>query len=268
MKVVLFCGGMGTRLREYSETIPKPLVPIGGLPIIWHIMKYYAHFGHKDFILCLGYKAEAFKRFFLEYNEAITSDFVLDQGGSKIRVFEPEQRDWRITFVDTGLETNIGGRLLRVRKHLAGEKMFLANYSDVLTDLDLDTMVDTFQRTDAVASFCSVPPPYSFHLVSVGADNRVDGMMNVHDSGMRMNGGYMILRDEIFDYLNPGEELVVEPFERLIRENRLLAHQHDGFWMPMDTFKEKQALDDLVSRDNTPWQVWKRSERDVRPAVA
>lgn len=268
MKVVLFCGGMGTRLREYSEVIPKPLVPIDGRPILWHIMKYYAHFGHKDFILCLGYKGEAFKRFFLEYNEAFSSDFVLDQFGSKVDVIEPEQRDWRITFVDTGLETNIGGRLLRVRKHLAGEKMFLANYADVLTDLDLNVMQAEFDASNAVAGFCCVPPPYSFHMVSVGADNRVDSMMNVRDSGMLMNGGYMMLRDEIFDYLNPGEELVVEGFERLIKVDRLLAHKHDGFWMPMDTFKEKQALDDLVARGDTPWQVWKKRDGHARAAVA
>ncbi|MER2507764.1 sugar phosphate nucleotidyltransferase [Amaricoccus sp.] len=268
MKVVLFCGGMGTRLREYSERIPKPLVPIGGLPIIWHIMRYYAHFGHKDFILCLGYQGEAFKKFFLEYNEALTSDFVLDQGGANIHVLNPEQKDWRITFVDTGLETNIGGRLLRVRKHLQGEKMFLANYADVLTDVDLNVMLRNFQSSDAVAGFCCVPPPYSFHLVKVNDQNRVSSMMNVRDSGMWMNGGYMMLRDEIFDHLKPGEELVVEGFDRLIKSNRLYAHMHDGFWMPMDTFKEKQALDDLWARGTTPWQVWKMRGDDARPAVA
>ncbi len=263
MKVVLFCGGMGTRLREYSETIPKPLVPIGGLPIIWHIMRYYAHFGHKDFILCLGYMGESFKRFFIDFNEALTSDFVFEQAGARINVLNPIQSDWRITFVDTGLETNIGGRLRKVRKHLAGEKMFLANYSDVLTDVDLDAMIRGFQATDAVAGFCCVPPPYSFHLVSVNDDGRVSNMMNVRESGMWMNGGYMMLRQEIFDYLRPGEELVVEPFERLIAQNRLYAHRHRGFWMPMDTFKEKQALDDLHARGATPWQVWKAQNEDV-----
>ncbi|PZQ49470.1 MAG: glucose-1-phosphate cytidylyltransferase [Rhodovulum sulfidophilum] len=269
MKVVLFCGGMGTRLRDYSETIPKPLVPISGMPILWHIMRYYAHYGHKDFILCLGYKAEAFKRFFLDYNEAFASDFVLDQAGSRISILDPRRPDWRITFVDTGADTNIGGRLLRVRKYLEGESMFLANYADVLTDMDLDRMIREFRASGAVASFLSVPPPYSFHLVSLGEDGRVGGMMDMRRSGMWMNGGYMALRPEIFDYLNPGEELVVEGFERLIAADRLIAHRHEGFWMPMDTFKEKQALDDLVARGDTPWQVWKHEgAAHVHPWVA
>jgi glucose-1-phosphate cytidylyltransferase len=269
MKVVLFCGGMGTRLREYSEMLPKPLVPIGGMPILWHIMRYYAHHGHKDFILCLGYRAEAIKRFFLEYNEALGADFVLDQERRAVSLIDPCAQDWRITFVDTGLETSIGGRLLRVREHLAGEPMFLANYADVLTDMDLGRMVAEFQSSGMVASFCSVPPPYSFHLVSMGAKGRVGRMMDMRQAGLWMNGGYMALRADIFDYLKPGEELVVEGFERLIGARLLMAHRHEGFWMPMDTFKEKQALDDLVARGNTPWQVWKDGgAAHVHPRVA
>ncbi|WP_170336056.1 sugar phosphate nucleotidyltransferase [Ruegeria arenilitoris] len=257
MKVVLFCGGQGTRLRDYSDQIPKPLVPVGGRPILWHIMKYYASYGHKDFIICLGYKGEAIKQFFLDYDERVNNDFVFENGGAKIDVLQSDIQDWRITFVDTGQNTNIGGRLLRVREHLDGEEMFLANYADTLTDLDLDAMIQGFSATDAVAGFCCVKPPYSFHLVSFGNDSRVAQISDVKDSGMWMNGGYFALRPEIFDNLHEGEELVIEGFERLVGQKRLYAHQHESFWTCMDTFKEKQALDDRVAAGNTPWQVWK-----------
>lgn len=257
MKVVLFCGGQGTRIRDYSDQIPKPLVPVGDRPILWHIMKYYAAFGHKDFILCLGYKGEEIKRFFLDYDECVTNDFVFEHGGASIEVLQHDIQDWRITFVDTGQSTNIGGRLLKVREHLAGEEMFLANYADTLTDLDLDAMVAGFSASDAVAGFCCVKPPYSFHLVSFDAASRVDSISDVKDSGMWMNGGYFVLRPEIFDNLHAGEELVIEGFERLVRQSRLYAHRHEGFWTCMDTFKEKQALDAKVEAGDTPWQVWK-----------
>lgn len=258
MKVVLFCGGQGTRLRDYSDQIPKPLVPVGGRPILWHIMKYYAAFGHRDFVLCLGYMGEAIKRYFLDYNECLTNDFVLEQGGRKIDLLQTDIQDWRITFVDTGQHTNIGGRLLRVREHVEGEEMFLANYADTLIDLDLDAMTAAFAATDALAGFCCVKPPYSFHLVSFDAEDHVSRIIDVKDSGMWMNGGYFVLRPGIFDNLFEGEELVIEGFERLLGKGRLYAHRHLGFWNCMDTFKEKMALDDNVARGDTPWQVWKK----------
>ncbi len=256
MKVVLFCGGQGTRLRDYSDQIPKPLVPVGGRPILWHIMKYYAAFGHKDFILCLGYMGEAIKRYFLDYDECATNDFVFEQGGAKLDVLKRDIQDWRITFVDTGQNTSIGGRLLRVRKHLEGEEMFLANYADTLTDLDLNAMIDSFRASDAVAGFCCVRPPYSFHLVDFDGANKVTRISDIKESGTWMNGGYFVLRQGVFDNLREGEELVIEGFDRLVSQNRLFAHQHERFWTCMDTFKEKQALDDRVARGDTPWQIW------------
>jgi glucose-1-phosphate cytidylyltransferase len=258
LKVVLFCGGQGTRLREYSDQIPKPLVPVGGQPILWHIMKYYAAFGHRDFILCLGYKGEAIKRFFLDYNECVTNDFVYEDGGAKLEVLQRDIQDWRITFVDTGQNTNIGGRLLRVRKHLEGEELFLATYADTLTDLDLNEMVEKFRSTNAVAGFCCVKPPYSFHLVSFDEADKVTQIADIKQSGMWMNGGYFVLRPEIFSNLGDGEELVVEGFERLAFQNRLFAYRHERFWTCMDTYKEKQALDVRVDSGDTPWQVWLR----------
>lgn len=259
MKVVLFCGGQGTRLRDYSDKMPKPLVPVGDRPIIWHIMKYYASFGHKDFILCLGYMGDAIKRFFLEYDECVTNDFVFEQAGAKVELLQHDIQDWRITFVDTGQSTNIGGRLLRVREHLEGQEMFLANYADNLTDLNLDTMISEFAASDAIAGFACVKPPYSFHPVSFGPSNKVERIVDIKESGMWMNGGYFVLRSEIFDNLHEGEELVIEGFERLVRKSQLYAHRHDGFWTCMDTFKEKMALDDMFIAGNTPWQTWKVS---------
>lgn len=255
MKVVLFCGGLGMRMREYSEQIPKPMVPIGTRPILWHIMKYYSSFGHRDFILCLGYKGDVIKRFFIEYDEWISNDFVLAGSTRNVDLLGSDIHDWRITFVETGLHTNIGGRLLKVREHLRGEETFLANYSDTLTNVDLGEMTSRLEaHPNAVASFLCVRPPYSFHTVSLNEDNQVTRIEDVRNSGVRINGGYFVLRQEIFDYLAPGEELVIEGFEKLHKAGRLFAHMHDGFWSCMDTFKEKQYLDDLLASGDTPWQ--------------
>src|ERR1700685_3332671 len=158
MKVVLFCGGLGTRLREFGDNIPKPLVPLGYRPVLWHVMKYYAHFGHKDFILCLGYKASVIKDYFLDYEESVSNDFVFSQGGRKLEFTQRDIDDWKITFVDTGLRSTIADRLRLVEPHLQGEEMFLANYSDGLTDFSLPHMIENFSRRDSYASFLSVQP--------------------------------------------------------------------------------------------------------------
>jgi len=258
VKVVIFCGGLGMRLREYSETIPKPMVPVGSRPILWHVMRYYAHFGHKDFILCLGYKGEMIKKYFLEYEETVSNDFVLSDGARKIDLLSSDIHDWRITFVDTGMASNIGMRLDAVRSHLAGEEMFLANYSDGVSDLPLPEMLDFFaRRPDAVACFAGVAPYASFHLVSVEDDGNVRSIRHVKDWGMRINGGYFVFRKEIFDWMRPGEELVQSPFHRLCEARKLLAFPYDGFWACMDTFKDKQLLEDLYTRGQVPWEVWK-----------
>jgi len=256
MKVVLFCGGFGMRMREYSEAVPKPMVPIGYRPILWHVMKYYAHFGHKDFILCLGYKADVIKKYFLEYDECVTNDFVLSGGGKNVELLASDIHDWNITFVDTGLTSNIGMRLKAVQKHVAGEEMFLANYTDGLSDVPIPSVIESFQRSGNVACFVSVKPRASFHMIHAGANGEVKSIEHISRSGARMNGGYMVLRQEIFNYLRDGEELVEEPFRRLISEGKLMAFPHDGYWACMDTFKEKQDLDDVFGRGKAPWAVW------------
>jgi glucose-1-phosphate cytidylyltransferase len=257
MKVVLFCGGLGMRLREYSEKIPKPMVQIGYRPIIWHLMKYYAYHGHKDFILCLGYRGDVFKKYFLEYNECDSNDFTLRQGGKKIELRNNDISDWTITFVDTGTNSNIGQRLKAVEKLLGGEDIFFANYSDGLTDMDISQQFRHFKHSEAIASFVSVKPNLSYHAVAVGGENIVTDMKPFTQCDIRINGGYFIFRHEIFNYIKNGEELVVEPFHRLITEKKLIAYEYDGFWGCLDTFKDKQLLDDLHDTGNAPWEMWK-----------
>ena len=256
MKVVLFCGGMGMRLRDYSDQIPKPLVEVGQRPIMFHLMKYYAHFGHKDFILCLGHGASKIKDYFLNYNECTANDFVFADGGQTIELLSTDIHDWTITFVDTGLSSNIGERLRRVRHLLDGEEMFLANYADGLTDLDLDEYAKSFTDLDVAASFISVPAPHTFHIVHTDTDNYVERLDLIGHTAVRINAGFFILRSEIFDVLNPGEELVLAPFERLISRRRLIAVPYDGFWQNMDTFKDKVQLDEVVATGTPPWYVW------------
>lgn len=256
MKVVLFCGGLGMRLRDYAENVPKPMVPIGYRPVLWHLMKYYAHWGHKDFILCLGYRGDIVKDYFLKYEECVSNDFVLTEGGRKRELLSSDINDWRITFVETGLNANIGERLSAVKQHLAGESMFLANYADGLTNLPLPDQLAHFQRQDKIASFLSVRPNLSYHFVSTEGDGVVTSFRDIAQSGLRVNGGFFVFRREIFDYMREGEELVLQPFRRLMQANQLVAYDYDGFWLPMDTAKDKARLDLLHERGDAPWNVW------------
>jgi glucose-1-phosphate cytidylyltransferase len=262
MKVVLFCGGLGTRLRDYSDTIPKPMVTIGYRPILWHVMKYYAHFGHKDFILCLGHGADAIKSYFLDYNECVSNDFVLSGGGKDVKLLSSDIQDWRITFADTGVHSNIGQRLKAVQRYLDGEEVFLANYSDGLTDLRLPLQLEHFCQQGKVASFLCVRPNLSYHVVSLheGNGGLVSGIQAISNGSVRINGGFFVFNKRIFEYIGEREELVAEPFQRLIQEKQLVAYRYDGFWESMDTFKDKQHLESLFASGSAPWEVWKPTE--------
>jgi glucose-1-phosphate cytidylyltransferase len=220
-------------------------------------MRYYAHFGHKEFVLCLGYRAEVIKEYFLRYSEALSNDFVLN-GGGQPELLSTDIEDWRITFTDTGLRANIGQRLRAVRRQLGDDEVFLANYGDTLTDAPLNDLVEEFRRSVKVAAFLAIRPPYTFHVVESGDDGVVSSLRHVRDTGTRINGGYFMFRREIFDYLREGEELVEEPFQRLLAEGRLMAFRYDGFWAPMDTLKDKQELDQLYEGGSPPWAVWQR----------
>jgi len=258
MKVVLFCGGQGLRMRD-AENLPKPMVHIGSRPLLWHVMKYYAHFGHKDFVLCLGYRAEVIKNYFLQYDECLSNDFVLSGGGRNVQLFGSDTHDWRITFADTGVASNIGERLRAARKYVEGEEEFLANYSDGLSDLPLPRQIEDFRSQGKVASFLCVRPNLSYHVVSTRPGSTlVDDIHPIDNGDIRVNGGYFVFRKEIFEYLGEGEELVEQPFHRLLREQQLIGYPYDGFWASMDTFKDRQQLERLQSGSAAPWELWRK----------
>jgi len=258
MKVVLFCGGLGMRLKESEESLPKPLVRIGNMPILWHVMKYYAHYGHKHFILCLGYKADVIKQHFLNDNECLLNDFVLSNGGRDVELLGSDTKDWTITFVDTGMDCTVGQRLKLVRAHLDREEMFLANYSDGLTNLPLPDLIDFAEKRKTIATFVSVRPNLTYHFVSLNDRGAVTDIRDIHSSNIRINGGFYVFRKEIFNYIQNGEELVHGPFQRLIRDGQLTAYRYDGFWAAMDTFKDKQQLEEMYARGRAPWEIWKK----------
>ncbi|MGB6691519.1 MAG: glucose-1-phosphate cytidylyltransferase [Terracidiphilus sp.] len=260
MKVVLFCGGLGLRIRD-AEDIPKPMVHIGYRPILWHVMKYYAHFGHTDFILCLGYRADAIKNYFLSYNECASNDFVLSGGGKNLELVNRDISDWRITFVDTGINSNIGQRLKAVQPFLEGEKEFLANYSDGLTDLQLPEQINHFREQGKIASFLCVRPNLSYHLVALeqGNGSLVSDIHSIDNGSVRINGGFFVFKRQIFDYIHEKEELVIEPFHRLLKEKQLIGYPYDGYWGSMDTFKDRQQLEALYVSGAAPWELWKKS---------
>ncbi|GAA1433612.1 glucose-1-phosphate cytidylyltransferase [Microlunatus lacustris] len=258
MKVVLFCGGLGMRMRADNQSLPKPMITIGSRPVLWHVMRYYAHFGHKEFILCLGYGAEAVKDYFLNYHETTSNDFVFRRGGEEIEMLGSDISEWSISFIDTGLDTAIGERLRRVRHRLDGDEIFLANYGDVLTDAPLNHLIDQFKTTDAVGQLLAVKPQESFHVVNITADGQVASLTPLADLAMWINGGYFVLRQGIFDYLDEGEDLVMDACRRAAAVGRMRAVQHTGFWAPMDTLKERTALETRYRQGDSPWALWQQ----------
>ena len=274
LKVVIFCGGLGVRMREVSEEIPKAMLHVGDRPILWHIMKYYAYYGCHDFILCLGYRAAAVKKYFLGLSELPSRNFVISRGGTNVRLLSSETDDWNITLVDTGLHTNIGQRLKCVEHLLGDDELFLANYGDNLTDAPIDEMVrDMEDDTKQAASFLCVPPSQSFHVVSCEGTGRKCSVTRIEaakDSNIRINGGYFVLRREIFDYLQGGIELVPDALNELRARDKLVAWCHNGFWASMDTPKEMFYLNELYGTGHAQWAKWDRNgERPpVRPTFS
>jgi len=256
MKVVLFCGGLGMRMRDGVSSGPKPMSMVGERPLLWHVMRYYAHFGHTEFILCLGYGASYVKDFFLNYDETRSNDFVLENGARQVTLFSTDISDWRITFVDTGLYSGIGERLRRVRHFVEGDPMFMANYADVLTNAPLPDMIQRFAASTAVASLLAVPPQSSHHVVDVGDDGLITQVMPMRYLRQWENGGYFVLRPEIFDYLNEGDDLIEDAIVKLVPEGRVLAYPYKGYWSAADTVKERVHLEDMYQRGDCPWMIW------------
>lgn len=265
MKVVLFCGGYGMRMRDGVSDLPKPMHQVGPRPLIWHVMRYYAHFGHKDFVLCLGYGAHHIKNYFLDYSETASNDFVLRKGAVELLTSDIE--DWTITFVNTGLESPIGERLRRVRHLVEDEEIFLANYADVLTDLPLDTMIDKFAAGDATAALLAVPPQSAFHCVELGEGDRVSGISTLQEMPLWENGGYFALRREVFDYLPEGGDLVGDACMTLAKESKMMAYCYRGWWQPADTIKERVALEAAYQAGTRPWMLWEQPERHPMQAA-
>ena len=254
MKVVIFCGGLGVRMGEETQRIPKPMITVGGRPILWHIMNWYASWGHDEFVLCLGYRGDVIKEYFLNYNEALSNDFVLSEGGRTIELLGGDISSWRIAFVDTGVHSTIAERLVAVAPHLGDDEYFLATYGDGLTDAPLPHMIERLRSSGRTALFISVRPVFNAHVIDADEDGTVRAVTDMQRADVWINGGFMVLRRDILDHIQPGEELVVEPFARLAEKEELIAYRYEGFWEPMDTIKDKQRLDALAESGNAPWR--------------
>ena len=252
MKVVIFCGGLGVRMGEATQRVPKPMITVGLQPMLWHIMKWYSSWGHSDFVLCLGHHGEMIKQYFLDYNEALANDFVLSNGGRDIELLGADISDWHITFVDTGAESTIAERLKAVESYV-DDPIFLATYGDGLTDAPLDEMIARLDTSGKTGLFISVPLGLEYHMIQTDREGVVERIESIAKADVRINGGYFVFRQGIFDAIQPGEELVEEPFARLIERRELLAYPYDGFWKSMDTIKDKQELDGLLASGRSPW---------------
>jgi glucose-1-phosphate cytidylyltransferase len=254
------------RMRDGVSSGPKPMAMVGERPLLWHVMRYYAHFGHTDFVLCLGYGASYVKDFFLHYDETRSNDFVLEKGATEVKLFSTDISEWRITFVDTGLNSAIGERLRRVRRFVEGESMFMANYADVLTDAPLPDIIARFAAGDAVASLLAVPPQSSHHVVDIGDDGVITQVTPMRDLRQWENGGYFVFRPEIFDFLNESEDLVEDALMRLVPAGRVIAYPYKGYWSPADTVKERARLDEMYHRGTCPWMIWDPDRSALAPA--
>ena len=260
MKVVILCGGMGTRIRDVSELLPKPMVEIGGRPILWHVMKIYAHYGYKDFILCLGYKGEIIKDYFLNY-ETRNTDCTIELGsnnGLRIHGNHSEQ-DWRITLANTGLETMTGGRLGRVRNYLADEEEFMLTYADGVADINIDDLVAFHRSQGRMVTITAVHPSARF------GEMRIDGsdVRSFHEKPQTktdyINGGFMVARREFLDlYINDDPDLILEqaPLRQVSQDGEMAAFRHEGFWQCMDTARERMMLEKMLAQGIAPWVVW------------
>jgi glucose-1-phosphate cytidylyltransferase len=243
-------------MGEETRRIPKPMIEIGGRPILWHIMRYYSMWGHDEFILCLGYKGESIKQFFLSYNGALLNDFVLDRDatGTKLELLSRDLDKWRITFVDTGLSATIGERLKAVEPYLGDDQEFLATYGDGLIDAPLPHVIESFQKSGKLAQFVSVRPQFNAHMVYTDATGNVVSVEDMSSSDVRINGGYFVLNRGVLDLIEAGHELVEETFEKLIARRELVAYPWEGFFGPMDTIKDRQRLESLHESGQAPWR--------------
>lgn len=260
MKTVILCGGYGTRIRDVSEDIPKPMIPIGNYPILWHIMKYYSFFGHKDFILCLGHKSEVIKNFFLNY-EIRTNDISITLGSDNLVKYKTQhlEKGWKITMAETGRNAMTGARVKRIKHYIGDDKNFMLTYGDGVGDIDLKKLIAFHLSHGKVATLTGVHPPGRFGELEYDDRNKVLGFNEKPQAtGGRINGGFFVCRNEIFNYLNDDENLVLEegPIKNLVKDGELMIYKHDGFWQPMDTSREYSLLNKLFESKQAPWVKW------------
>jgi glucose-1-phosphate cytidylyltransferase len=255
MKVVLLAGGLGTRLNEETQTKPKPMVEIGGKPILWHIMKIYAHHGYTDFVVCLGYKSHYIKEWFHDYF-LHNSDFTLDLKDNTITYHRTSDEKWKISFIETGALTMTGGRLKRIKEYL-GNETFMMTYGDGVADIDIKKLVDFHKKHKKLATISSVFPEGRFGTIFIDENSSVTAFSEKTDNKNRVNGGFFVLEPGVLDYLE-GDDTVFEkdPLEKLAQANQLKAFHHDGFWKPMDTLNDKNKLDALWNSGQAPWKLW------------
>ena len=257
MKVVILAGGFGTRISEESHLKPKPMVEIGDKPILWHIMKYYSAFGFNDFIICLGYKAYIIKEFFADYYlhmSDITFDF---RNENKMIVHDNFAEPWRVTLVDTGLNTMTGGRIKRVRDYV-GDESFMLTYGDGVADVDIKALLEFHKKHGKIATMTAIRPSGRFGILDIEQGNAITSFREKSQEDMGLiNGGFMVLEPGLFDFIE-GDNTVLErePLEKLARQRELMAFNHDGFWQCMDTLRDKKLLDELLAEDKAPWKVW------------
>lgn len=259
MKVVILCGGYGTRIRDVSDNIPKPMIPIGNYPILWHIMKYYASFGHEQFTLCLGYKGLVIKDFFLNY-EAHTKDFTIQLGSSKPIEYHTDhtEANWEVTLAETGLNAMTGARIRRIKKYVADEENFLLTYGDGVGDVDLKALLEYHRSHGKILTVTGVRPPGRFGELDIANGCVTSFNEKPQASGGRISGGFFVCRRELFDYLDDREDLVFEqdPMRQLVRDQQMMVYEHDGFWQPMDTYRDYMLLNELYERGDAPWVTW------------
>src|ERR1035437_4278957 len=256
MRAVILAGGQGTRPAEETETRPKPMVDIGGRPILWHIMKHYAHYGFKEFVIALGYRADDVKRFFVDYM-SLTGDMTVELGDRTVQRHEPEQEAWTVHLVDTGLATSTGGRVGRLRTWLS-DGPFLLTYGDGVSDVDLRGLVERHRASGKLATVTAVRPPSRFGGLSFDADGAAHFIEKPQIGEGWINGGFMVLEPEVLDYISGDEtSLEVDVLERISSEGKLGAYQHEGFWQSMDTIRDVHYLRAMWAAQTAPWATWR-----------
>ncbi|MDH4262400.1 MAG: glucose-1-phosphate cytidylyltransferase [Spirochaetia bacterium] len=260
MKTVILCGGLGTRIRDVADNIPKPMISVGNFPILWHIMKYYSSFNYNDFILCLGYKGQVIKDFFLNY-EAHTNDFTITLGSQKPITYHSNHSEagWGVTLADTGQETMTGGRVKRAQKYVQGEENFMLTYGDGVGDINIEELVKFHKAHGKIMTITGVRPPGRFGEIMSDSNGLISEFNEKPQaSGGRISGGFFVCNYKVFDYLDDRENLIFEqePMRKLVKDGQLMVYEHNGFWQPMDTYRDYQFLNGLYDNKKAPWVVW------------